>query len=98
MLWEVRTGNGPHLPDAAPMHLVAACGVAHPAYLDFGAAVTITVTVCPAIVAVAVREPPLVPGTCSVAIPDPLPPPVTFIHPVLLRAVQAQSADVVTCT
>ena len=55
------------------------------------------VTVCPATVAVAVREchDEL---SCSVAAPLPEPPPVTFSHPLSLSAVQSQPAVVLTCT
>ena len=49
-------------------------------------------------VAVAVRDLPDAAPTCSGATPLPDPPPLAFSHPVLLCAVQAQPAAVVTCT
>jgi len=60
----------------------------------------LTVKVCPAMVAVPLREPPGLAGMLrfTVPLPVPLPPLVMVIHGALLVAVQAQPVPVVTLT
>ena len=59
-----------------------------------------TVTVCPAIVSVPVREGPVAAATLNVTVPEPLPPPPEVIasHGWLLVAVQPQPSPALTLT